>query len=696
MRTIPQIPKHDPECAPFIENRVPGIRATPRLCRGFTLLSVVLAVFACGARAADATALSAPLELRSPDGSIAVTVNPSGPLSYRLAIDGRQVLNESKLGLRLRDVGDLGSHVALLDAARAESDTRWINPLGKRREVRDHYRQLTVHLREIGIAGVTFSVEFRAYDDGVAFRYVVPNAAGLPNVILDEELTEFAFATDNTCFAGDHVNIPPDAYDSRGGFHGSQEWEFRKQRLSDLPVETPTGLPMLTHTSAAWVAVTEAELVDWAGLWLAREPQEAGTSAVTMRSRLAPRWDGQGLAHISLPHASPWRVLLVGREPGQLIESDLVLNLSTPCQIADPSWIKPGMMAWDRWWSGIGKMDTGTMEDFIRFAGEMGWPYQLVDGGWYTGARSPQSDITRPIPAVDMDELLRFAAEKRVRLWVWLYWSDVDQGDAYKKAFEVYEKWGIAGVKIDFMDRDDQEMVDWYEKITRSAAEHHLLVDFHGAYKPTGMIRTWPNQITREGILGNEYNKWSRRNTPEHRVTLPFTRFLAGPGDFTPGGFVNRQPDKFETHVSPTQVQSTRAGQLALFVAYDSPVMCVCDHPVNLRGQAGIDFLKLVPTVWDETRVLSGVVSEHLVIARRSGPDWYVGALNNSYPRVKNVKLDFLGPGKWHLRWWKDAPDSGENAEHLTIDEQDVTAGDTLDLKMASAGGAALRFVRIP
>lgn len=696
MRTNPLPLARRSEHAPLTDGPAPSILARPRPRSTCVLLSVLLAAVGCGAHAAEATGPSTPLELKSPDGRISVVVNASGTLSYRMIIDGRRVLNESRLGLRLRDVGELGSNVVQLDTARTENDSKWTNPLGKRREVRDHYRELTVNLREIGEGGLAFSVVFRAYDDGVAFRYLLPKMAGASSAVIDEELTEFAFATDNTCFAGDHVDIPPDAYDSRGGFHGSQEWEFRKQRLSDLPVETPTGLPMLTHTSAAWVAVTEAELVDWAGLWLAREPQEAGTGAVTMRSRLAPRWDGQGLVRVSLPHPSPWRVLLVGREPGRLIESDLVLNLSTPCQIADPSWIKPGMMAWDRWWSGIGKMDTGTMEDFIAFAGEMGWPYQLVDGGWYVGTRSPESDITRTSPAVDMDELLRFAAEKKVRLWVWLYWSDVDRGDAYKKAFELYEKWGLAGVKIDFMDRDDQDMVNWYEKITRCAAEHHLLVDFHGAYKPTGMIRTWPNQITREGILGNEYNKWSRRNTPEHRVTLPFTRFLAGPGDFTPGGFVNRSPDRFQAHVTPTQVQSTRAGQLALFVAYDSPVECVCDHPVNLRGQAGIDFLKLVPTVWDETRVLSGVVAEHLVIVRRSGPDWYLGALTNSNARVKTVKLDFLGPGKWHLRWWQDAADSADNAEHLTIVERDVTAEDTLDLQMAPAGGAVIRFVPAP
>ena len=668
-----------------------------RLGRAFSLLALVLGTAAGAGRAVEPASAAATQELRSPDDRMVVTVNVAGALSYRVAVDGVPVINDSRLGLRFHDGVVLGRDVALVQAARAEHDSTWTNPLGKRREVRDHHRELAVTLREKGESGRTFSVIFRAFDDGVGFRYQLPREGNAADFVLDEELTQFAFTADNTCFAGDHIAVPPDAYDSRSGFAGSQEWEFRKQRLADLPVETVTGLPLLTQTPAAWLAVTEADLIDWAGLWLAREPQAAGTSAVILRARLAPRLDGQGLVKASLPHVSPWRVLMIGREAGRLIESDLVLNLSTPCQIADPSWVKPGMMAWDSWWSGIGRKDTGTMKDFIQFAGEMGWPYQLVDGGWYVGTHTsisrPGSDITKPAPEVDMGELLRFAAENKVRLWVWLYWTDAAYGDAYKKAFEVYEKWGIAGVKIDFMDRDDQEMVNWYETITRFAAEHHLMVNFHGAYKPTGMIRTWPNQITREGILGNEYNKWSNRVTPEHRVTLPFTRFLAGPGDFTPGGFVNRPMEKFQKGVAPTQVQGTRAGQLALFVAYDSPVMCASDHPINLRGQPGIDFLKIVPTVWDETRVLSGVVAEHLVIARRSGAEWYLGALNNNFTRVRSVKLDFLGAGKWQLRWWHDAADSSENAEHLEVEDRIVSAGDTLDLRMAPGGGAVVHFV---
>ncbi len=660
--------------------------------------AVLLAAVCGAARAAEPAAAPAPLEIQSPDGRIVVTVNATGALTYRVAVDGTPILNESRLGLRLSD-GELGRDVTLVRADRGEADATWVNPLGKRREVRDRHRELALTLRERA-GGREFQVVFRAFDDGIGFRYGLPAREGVHDFIVDEELTEFAFTADNLCYAGDHTHVPSDAYDIRGGFAGSQEWEFLRQRLSDLPVETVTGLPLLTHTPAAWVAVTEADLFDWAGLWLAREPQAAGTTAVILRSRLAPRLDGQGLVKGALPHASPWRVLIIGREPGRLIESDLVLNLSTPCQIADPSWVRPGMMAWDSWWSGIGHKDTGTMKDFIAFAAEMGWPYQLVDGGWYVGTHTdaprPDADITRPAPGIDMPGLLRYAAENKVRLWVWLYWTDAAQGDAYQRAFALYEQWGLAGVKIDFMDRDDQEMVNWYEAVTRAAAAHHLMVDFHGAFKPTGMIRTWPNQITREGILGNEYNKWSRRVTAEHRVTLPFTRFLAGPGDFTPGGFVNRAADQFQPNAIPTQVQGTRAGQLALFVAYDSPVMCVCDHPINLSGQPGVDFLRLVPTVWDETRVLSGAVGEHLVMARRAGPDWYLGALNNGVMRVRSVKLDFLGTGKWRMRWWHDAADSAENAEHIETEERVVSADTTLDLRLAPGGGAVARFVPMP
>jgi alpha-glucosidase len=385
---------------------------------------------------------------------------------------------------------------------------------------------------------------------------------------------------------------------------------------------------------------------------------------------------------------------MIGRQPGRLIESDLVLNLATPCQLADTSWVQPGKSAWDHWWSGDTKLDTATIEEYIQLAADMGWPYQQIDWMWYGKPNTPESDITKVTPALDLGAVLRFAAERQVRLWLFVSWRDVERNDAYKKAFPLYEKWGIAGVKIDGMERDDQFIVNWCEKVSREAAAHHLMVNFHGNGKPTGQNRTYPNEITCEGVMGNEWNKWSALVTSEHKLTLPFTRFLAGPGDFTPGGFLNRQPADFKIVPTATEVQGTRAAQLSLLVLFDSPICCLCDQPGNYRGQPGADFLKIVPTVWDETRVLDGVVAQHLVMARRSGNEWFLGAATDHQGRQIPVRLDFLDPGKWTMSLWSDASDSGLNAEHLQTDTRTVTAEDTIDLRLAPNGGAVAHFFK--
>lgn len=383
---------------------------------------------------------------------------------------------------------------------------------------------------------------------------------------------------------------------------------------------------------------------------------------------------------------------MIGRKPGTLIESNMVLNLATPSRIGAASWVKPGMMAWDHWWSGDVQMNTATIKQYIQLAADMGWPYQLIDWQWYGPFDKPGADITRVNPAVDMEEIRRFAREKKVKLWLWLYWTDVARNDAYKKAFALYEQWGIAGIKIDFMDRDDQDMVNWYEKIAAASAAHHLMLDFHGAYKPTGLERTYPNQVTREGILGNEYNRWSREVTSTHKITLLFTRFLAGPADFTPGGFLNRQPDLFKPDAKAAQVQGTRASELALFVMYNSPVTVACDHPDNYRDQPGVAFLQHVPTVWQETRVLDARVADYAVIARRSGNDWYIGALTDSIARELTLPLDFLGKGKYTLQGWKDTKQSDMDGTSIEMEERTVTPSDKLVITMQRNGGYAARL----
>ncbi|MCC7086123.1 MAG: glycoside hydrolase family 97 protein [Pirellulales bacterium] len=694
-----------------------------RGCANSPLTLLALATVGAGwlfaAPGSSAVAGEQPYKIQSPEGAIEVTIRTEGELTYSVNIRGQEIVQDSKLGLRLRDGRILGAEAKVLDAARRQEDSTWENPAGKRRIVRNRYNELKLTFGKPSVKGQNFQVIFRVFDDGVAFRYELLSQPGLEQFVLEQELTEFAFTDDYTCFAGEHSEQLK-AADVRKRFHGPQEWEFFRRKLSDISAESVIGLPVLVETPRAWVAIAEADLLDWAGMWITRGqdasiPDRSASSdkhdssktslaqapaagsekesprPVTLAVKLAPRLDGQGLVKGETPHCSPWRVLMVGQQPGRLIESEIIRNLSTPSKLADTSWIKPGMMAWDNWWTTDTIMDTATIKSYIQFAADMRWEYQLIDWLWYGEPNKPESDITKAIPALDLDELRKFAKSKGVRQWLWLYWSDVDRNDAYKKAFPLYEKWGIAGVKIDYMDRDDQEMVHWYEKIAAAAAEHHLMVNFHGAYKPSGFDRTYPNQITREGVLANEYSKWSKRITPEHKLTLPFTRFLVGPGDFTPGGFLNRQPRVFKTQL-PNAVQGTRAAELALFVCFDSPIVCVCDHPDHIRDQPGADFLKVVPTVWDETKVLDGVVGEQLVMVRQSGNDWYLGAMTNGEPRTVEIKLDFLDDGPWQLTLWQDAADSNENAEHLNVKQHKVHGGDRITLTLAPNGGCVGRF----
>ncbi|MHC4149002.1 MAG: glycoside hydrolase family 97 protein [Planctomycetota bacterium] len=614
----------------------------------------------------------------SPDKKIKAEVTVDKSLSYSVWFEGKQIIVDSPLGLELTE-GTLPEPNATVQKQRRwPRKQKWTPVYGQRRGIISNCNEIQMGIFQPGELGRRLRLIFRAYNDGVAFRYYLPGMNLIKEFVLTKENSQFRFAGDHTIWAADYAK-----------FVSHQEQEFKQTRLSSIKPESVIGLPLLVQVDeSVYVAITEADLTDWAGMYLSGAKDDEG-KFVGLGTRLSPRPDGKGLVEAATPHYSPWRVIMIGRSPGDLIESDIIVKLNKPCAIKDTSWIKPGKMAWDHWWSGDTKMDTQTLKQYIQFASDMGFPYQLVDWTWYgqKPLENPDLDITTVVPDVNMPELLRFAKDKGVKLWLWLHWTHADK--QYEEAFALYEKWGIAGVKIDFMQRDDQEMVNWYHKIVKKAAEHHLLVNFHGAYKPTGFRRTYPNLMTREGVLGNEYNKWSKRVTPEHDCTLPFTRMLAGPMDYTPGGFLNRSRDKFKTNVKPTQVMGTRCHELAKFVIYDSPLCCVCDHPANYENQPGLEFLRLVPTVWDDTKVLNGEVGKYITMARRSGRSWFIGAMTDGQERTLEIGLDFLGRGKYAAHVFADAPDSGKNAEKLVEDKRVVTARDKLTVKMASGGGFA-------
>jgi alpha-glucosidase len=633
----------------------------------------------------------------APGGALAVIVSDEHGLNFRVEIGGKTVIENSPLGLEFESGAKLGPAAAILKSAEASHDGKWENLFGNNRFVRDRYNELWLTLEERGTPRREFGLIVRAYDGGAAFRYDLPESGGLENFVLTNELTEFRFAGDYRCWAG--------------GESAAAEASYPETKLSAIATRNEQGrpfkslLPLLVETPVGFVAVAEADLLDWAGMSV------TGTGTKAVKVTLDERADGKGLVVSSAPRVSPWRVLIFGRTAAELAGSDLIATLATPSRLNDISWIKPGVSAWDPWWTGTNPYDpdpthtnvnargtTPADKEYIDFASEMGWQYQLMDWLWYKNMTSYDksvlakpndalADFTVADPQIDIPKLIQYAKSKNVRLLIWAHSLDV-RTFGVEKTLDYLAGQGFAGVKIDFINGQSQEAVEWCEKVLVEAAKRHLLIDFHGMYKPTGMARTYPNFITQEGVLGNEYNKLpGNRATPLHTVTLPFTRAVLGPMDFTPGGFLNRTPAEFKIAV-PAQVMGTRARQLAMTVAYPGPLLVLCDSPKNYRGQPGIEFLRAIPTVWDETAVLSGEPGKSIVVARRSGDRWYLVAMNGEARTQLQVPLKFLGTGKWTMRAFADKTDSSDY-QAVVESTRAVDAGSVLPLALNPAGGFA-------
>jgi alpha-glucosidase len=564
---------------------------------------------------------------------------------------------------------------AVLDQSLKSFNETWIPVVkSKHAEVIDNYNELHLLLKEKSDPGRQMELFMRVYNDGAAFRYKLFRGAKAGDRQIVKELTTFAVPGDPKAWVVEY-----------GGYSTSNEAEFFEHPLSYLNEKSIAGMPFLMdYGNNCWVAITEAKIENYPAFYMGSN----GTAGqLTTKLVPIPGEPENGVkVRFSNEVYSPWRVLMIGETPGTLIESEIIQNLNDPCVIKDPSWIKPGMSAWDHWWSGEVKMEMPVIKQYIDLASEMGWPYMLVDWQWYGKFNSPEADITKWAPQIDMPEIIKYAASKNVKIIVWLYSSDVNRNSAYRKAFPLYEKWGVAGVKIDFMDRDDQQMVNWYHDIIECAAVNHLLVDFHGAFKPDGIIRTWPNMITREGLMGNEYYKFSDKMSPEHNVKLAFTRMLAGQMDYTPGGFLNVTRKQWKQQV-PALVWNTRAAELSKFVIYESPLTVVCDHPDNILNQPGADFLKIVPTVWDDIKFLGGYPGDWVAIAKRSGDKWFIGVMNNSIGKPVELKLNFLPAGSYKIETWSDSKNSDKDPKELKKATITIKSSGTLKVTMSENGG---------
>lgn len=636
-----------------------------------------------------------PAVIQSPDGRLSVAFEitqkgePSsqGQLTYSVRFRNKPLIDRSALELDLEGQRPLGTNVVVARQSTSQVDRQYRLVTGKCSTVRDRYSALQLDLQEPSAPRRKLSVEARVYDDAVAFRYVVPDQTAMREFRLTREATEFRISRDATTYS---LVLPH--------FRTMYESEYIKLNASafgnknGLSNTNLIGLPLLMNVpDVAWMAITEADLRDYSSMYLFNPSPDWGGHL--FESKLAPGDDPNLIVSGGLPHHSAWRVLLVADEPGKLIESNVIGSLNPECAIADTSWIHAGLTAWD-WWSGSigpnGKsaFSTATMKYYVDFAAKSGFPYMLVDAGW-----SAPNDITKMNGKVDIPELVRYAAAKQVKIWIWMNYAQADA--QMEEAFPLYEKWGVAGLKIDFVERDDQRGIDFYYRAAQAAAAHHLMLDFHGATKPTGLERTYPNVLGYEAVLGMEQSKVGERDNPDHRLTLPFTRMLAGPMDYTPGGFENVTHEEFVARSLHPMVMGTRAQQLAMYAVYDAPFQMVSDSPSAYQDQPAFEFVKHAHATWDETHVLNGLPGEYITIARRSGNEWFLGSMTNWAARELDLPLTFLGTGRYSAEIYADAEDAARYPKGVRVFKQTVDQAKHLQAKLAPGGGYAVRFVPV-
>jgi len=646
----------------------------------------------------------------SPDRALTVKVfvNGEGRLSYEVDRKGAVVIAPSRLGFLLANARELDGHFSLEGQEASSHDDTWEQPWGERRYIRDHYNELRVHVVQKAFDGRELTIVFRLFDDGLGFRYEFPDQPQLKNVKILSELTEFDVAD------------PATAWWNIGGGWDQLEYLYQKTRLDQV---AQANTPMTVKTDkGVYIAFHEAALVDYASMWLRREDGQR------LRAQLVPSSLGPAVDR-DAPFATPWRTMIITDRAADLYNSNIELNLNAPNTLGDvSSWVKPGKFVgiwWEMhlglatWSSGPAHgANTANVETYIDFAAQNGFRSVLVEGwnkGWdgeWNGSGADFS-FTESYPDFDMAAISAYGLKKGVHLIghaetggnMARYESQMDA------SFQQDVKYGIDTVKTGYVtdagtDRmqtadgtivygysDSQQGTQHYLRNVLAAAKYHIMLDSHEPIKDTGLRRTYPNWVSREGARGQEYNAWGAPpNPPNHVANLVFTRMLTGPFDYTPGVI------SLEGHNQP--IKATQAKELALYVLIYSPVQMAADLPENYAKYPGpFQFIKDVPTDWDQTICLNGEPGDFATIVRkdRHSDDWYLGATTNDAARNVDVKLDFLDPGKTYVaeiyRDGDGADDVGDARFKIAIEKQKVTSADTLTLKMAPGGGEAIRFV---
>jgi alpha-glucosidase len=639
----------------------------------------------------------------SPDGTVTVAVGvKANKPYYTVQYAGQRLVNPSHLGFRL-DAGLLGDHVQLTGTHYATKDETWTQPWGEELQVRNHYQELTVNFRER--SGRRMDVVFRVFNDGVGFRYILHGKHQGEEYCIQDELTEITLAHDAKAWS-----IPANRTEY---FEGIYTRELLSQKDT---VCTPV---TIEYEDSLYLAIHEAALEDYASINLtsspAPNPSHRGSGAVTLLTALSP-WQNGVKVYCEGETKTPWRTIIIGRTAGELMTNRVMLNLNEPSRIDDTSWIEPGRYI-GIWWSIHKKQNTWEMgpahgattenvKRYIDFAARHGFSGVLAEG-WNPGwGKGEQISYLQAYPDFDIEEVCAYARSKNVRFIghteTWGNSQLLEQ--QMDSAFAWFERLGIRAVKTGYVGHlfDGKELaksqygIRHYRKVIETAAKYHIMIDNHEPAMPTGIQRTWPNLMTQEGVRGQEYNAWDRRggNPPSHTVTLPFTRCLAGPTDFTPAIF------NFSEVVPGTHPHSTLAKQLGEFVVIYSPLQMAADAIENYEGQPALTFIERCPTTWNKTLVPNGEIGRYVTVARqeRDGDRWFIGSITNEEARELDIDLCFLDEGTtYRAIIYEDGPDADyeRNPYSMTIRQQEVTSRDCLRLKLARSGGAAVEMIKM-
>ncbi|MBW6534372.1 MAG: glycoside hydrolase family 97 protein [Mariniphaga sp.] len=620
--------------------------------------------------------------VKSPSERLTVKVTVNEDVRYSVFLGDKEIIAASPISLTLENEV-LGKNTKVR-RDKTISVNEEIIPVVARKNARipDVYNQLTLSFKD-------YNLHFRAYDEGVAYRWEV-TAKG-PLKVMNEQAT-FTFPTDLKIWFPEEESM-----------FSHQERSYLDVKLSEITPErfASTGL-LVSCNNNVKVYISESDLVtDYAGMFLKGSAEnsfrlEGKFAGVVLEEEqrtdrdVAPVKYADYIAELEGPKSFPWRAIIISDDDRQLVESELIYKLAPENVLENTDWIKPGKVAWD-WWNALNiygvdfksGVNNATYKYYIDFAAEYGLDYIILDEGWYH-----LEDIMKVQDEINVQELVDYGKDKGVGVILWVVWKALD--DKLTEALDQFETWGVKGIKIDFMQRDDQWMVNFYEKIARECAERKMLVDYHGAYKPAGLDRKYPNVISYEGVKGMENCKWSELPDPELNVTLPFIRMVAGPMDYTPGAMLNANKENFRDIFEAPMAPGTRCHQLAMYVVFESPLQMLSDNPSNYyREPEAMEFLKEVPTVWDETRVLEAKVGDYILMARRKGETWYVGAMTDWSPRSLELNLSLLPAGNYTIQVWKDGVNADRHAADFKQEKQNVSASSKIKIDMAPGGGWA-------